>query len=188
MQTGVGSTRASTPSLNQRIERLRRRSTYLIDPETQFRIAWQFNVILFCSVLLGLANIHAISSVLYLEVVDAYEAVVVYGWVAALAVISITLVVLLCVFFSHRVAGPAYNLAGKLSRMAEGDLANRVRLRDGDFLQDIALGVNKVNDRWRGSLDDIEQQVRRLRELAPDDPGLRRCIERLENVVNSYSR
>lgn len=44
--------------------------------------------------------------------------------------------------FSHRVAGPMYRLNKTLEQVQEGDLTVRANLRKGDFLVEVADGMN----------------------------------------------
>ena len=53
--------------------------------------------------------------------------------------------------FSHRVAGPSYRLIESMKQIATGDLSFRVRLRNGDFLKEVADQMNVM-------LDALEQQ------------------------------
>lgn len=46
--------------------------------------------------------------------------------------------------FSHHVAGPAYRLCKSLERIRSGDVAFRVKLRDGDFLGEVADELNRL--------------------------------------------
>lgn len=46
--------------------------------------------------------------------------------------------------FSHHVAGPAYRLCKSLERIRAGDTAFRVKLRDGDYLGEIADEMNRL--------------------------------------------
>ena len=48
--------------------------------------------------------------------------------------------------YSHRIAGPSYRVLQALERIKRGKLDFRVKLRDGDELQDVADGVNDLLD------------------------------------------
>lgn len=60
--------------------------------------------------------------------------------------LSVAIVLHQAVRFSHRIAGPSYNLLRSFERVRNGDLAFRVRLRDGDHLTELADGFNDMLD------------------------------------------
>lgn len=53
-------------------------------------------------------------------------------------------VLLLTVFFSHKLAGPVYRLELAMNRVLEGDFTEQVKLREGDQLTNLAELVNEV--------------------------------------------
>ncbi len=57
---------------------------------------------------------------------------------------EIVLIVLLGLFFSHRIAGPLYAMRQKLKEMAKGRIPTTVRLRKNDLLQTFADEMNEV--------------------------------------------
>ena len=50
------------------------------------------------------------------------------------------------IFFTHKIAGPIYRLKVKLQQMTSWNLGERVTLRNGDDLQDLADSVNLLSD------------------------------------------
>lgn len=53
-------------------------------------------------------------------------------------------VLLLTIFFSHKLAGPVYRLEVAMNRVLDGDYTEEVRLRDGDQLTNLAALLNEV--------------------------------------------
>lgn len=53
-------------------------------------------------------------------------------------------VLLLTIFFSHKLAGPVYRLEVAMNRVLDGDYTEEVRLRDGDQLKNLAELFNEV--------------------------------------------
>ncbi len=53
-------------------------------------------------------------------------------------------VLLLTIFFSHKLAGPVYRLEVAMNRVIDGDYSERVKLRDGDQLMNLADLFNEV--------------------------------------------
>ncbi len=57
----------------------------------------------------------------------------------------------LSVFVSHKIAGPVYRLEESVKTIASGDFSRRIKLRQGDELQDLADAFNTMTE----SLDKI---------------------------------
>ena len=51
--------------------------------------------------------------------------------------------------FSHHVAGPAYRICKSLERLRAGDIDFQVRLREGDYLGEIAEELNRYLEHLR---------------------------------------
>jgi len=165
---------------------MRRRRSYLIDPKTQFTITRQFVVVLFAASALSVGNYHVLETMLSVQKNDGFSSAMAYGYAAAMLGISFTLLFLLCVFFSHRIAGPARRLAGALDRMARGDLCVKVTLRDNDLLTELAAAVNAANRDLRTSLGEVEGEIKRARRLASEDPAVDACLQRAERALASF--
>jgi signal transduction histidine kinase len=60
--------------------------------------------------------------------------------------IIFTLMLILSVFTSHKIAGPIYRLEKELAEIAKGDYSRRIKLRANDDLHEIADGINKLLD------------------------------------------
>jgi len=165
---------------------LRRRRSYLIDPATQFTITRQFVVVLVAASALSVGNYHVLSTMLAVEKSDGFSSFIAYGYAASMLGISFTLLFLLCVFFSHRIAGPARRLAGALDRMARGDLCVKVTLRDTDLLKELAAAVNAANRDLRTSLAEVEIEIKRARRLASEDHAVDACLQRAERALGSF--
>jgi methyl-accepting chemotaxis protein len=86
------------------------------------------------------------------------------------AVFSLVLILL----FSHRIAGPIYNLGRVLRSVAQGDLSTEIRFRKKDFLQEIADDGNLALEYLRQEIGEMqklsEELVNRL-EGSGGNPG-----------------
>lgn len=86
-------------------------------------------------------------------------------WIFGLGVfIVIIQIVLLTIYFSHKVAGPIYRLEKVCTALADGDYTQRVTLRKGDELQNLAavLGgaIEKTRERMVRLRDEPDEQKR----------------------------
>ena len=83
----------------------------------------------------------------------------------------------LILVFSHRIAGPIFNLGRVLRNVAEGDLSSRIRFRKRDFLQEIAGDGNMALDFLRQEIGEMQKNsaelVNRLEgaQGSGDNPG-----------------
>lgn len=67
-------------------------------------------------------------------------------WVFGSGIVLITVqLILLTIFFSHKIAGPVYRLEKTCHNMIQGNYKNEIRLRRGDELQNLARLLNEVN-------------------------------------------
>ena len=70
----------------------------------------------------------------------------------------------LLVFYTHRVAGPSYRLCRILERVAAGDLSQRVRLRKGDYLQDVAASTDAMIRQMNARLSQLRIEAQHLED------------------------
>jgi signal transduction histidine kinase len=59
-------------------------------------------------------------------------------------VLVIIQIVLLTVFFSHKIAGPIYRFEKACNNMIEGNYSTEIKLRKGDEMQNLAELLNEV--------------------------------------------
>ncbi len=106
-------------------------------------------------------------------------------FIAVIVGIAMAIVgILTFLFFSHRVAGPIYNLRQSLEKLAAGDLTCRVRLRKKDELKDVAEALNhftEVMDRQMGLLK------KETRQAIPQDPSkAKETLDHLRTMAGSF--
>lgn len=56
----------------------------------------------------------------------------------------IIVIIMIAIIFSHRIAGPIYNIERKINKLAGGEDIELIRLRKGDELKDLAEAINKL--------------------------------------------
>jgi methyl-accepting chemotaxis protein len=78
-------------------------------------------------------------------------------------------IVVVSIFISHEVAGPLIHLEKSMSKVAEGDLTEKVALRKGDEFKEIALAFNNMTG-------EIKQK------MIADREHLQRIIFKLEDM------
>ncbi len=66
---------------------------------------------------------------------------------AVSAAISAVLSLIFSLFYSHRIAGPLFNLKRVIRQIRSGDIPDEVRIRSGDEFKDLADELNRTL-RW----------------------------------------
>ncbi len=82
------------------------------------------------------------------------------------AVLVVTTLVVLLVFYSHRIAGPTVRLGRFARKVASGDLTERVTLRKRDLLKPVAEQMNGICDTYSGRLNDLRHKLDEIEALA----------------------
>ena len=103
--------------------------------------------------------------------------------VVVLVAIAVAIRVLL---FSHKIAGPLYRLEKTAQAIGQGDLSFRIRLREGDELQNFAQSMDGALVNLRRHVQVMQEQAKRLRQIIqqlkqyPTAP--QKLIQELENT------
>ncbi len=66
-------------------------------------------------------------------------------------------ILLLTIFFSHKLAGPVYRLELAMNRVLDGDYSEEIHLRDGDQLRNLAELTNEVIDQSATIISDLQK-------------------------------
>lgn len=193
MQKTKGRTTAGVVRSN----RSQRRRKYFVDMPMQMRIAKQFTVVTLLTLLLVSANFHVVMelSSIYASYVlqpgnsNWVEHILVWGHGIGLFIISIAIFFLISVFYSHRFAGPNFNIVRALNRLGNKDLDVHVKLRSNDYLQEIASALNKATGQWRKSVTQMNEAVQALKDCsaASNDPCARAKIEEMQRILDDYN-
>jgi methyl-accepting chemotaxis protein len=156
------------------LQNWRRRKQYIVDWDVQLRLVRQFLGFVLLATALGAYLLHVL-----FWVHEAYvsgplsdphthwtEWLLAWGFAVFSVVVSIGIFLLLGLFYSHRIAGPARKLTAALTEMADKGLERPVKLRETDYLKEVARAVNQVDRTWARTLSRIEQALAPLRDSA----------------------
>jgi len=119
---------------------------YLINRQMQLRLTFKFIALTvsFCLVI-GILVYHTIwpvvSGFVPLALINQLKGLIFYR----LFYFSIPLLILImgcCIIFTHKIAGPIYNMESKLEQLLDGEKPRLIVLRKGDELQDLADKLN----------------------------------------------
>jgi hypothetical protein len=124
----------------------RRARNYLINRRMQLRLTFKFIALTvsFCLVI-GILVYHTIwpvvSGFVPLALINQLKGQIFYR----LFYFSIPLIFLImacCIVFTHKIAGPIYNMENKLEQLLDGQTPPLIILRKGDELQELADKLN----------------------------------------------
>ena len=128
---------------------------YLINRRLQLRLTTKFLVLIFffCTII-GLLVYHTIwpvvSGFVPLALITHLKQQIFFR----LFCFSMPLVLVIsacCIVFTHKIAGPVFNMEQKLEKLIKGEDAQMIILRQGDELQDLAEKINKIIDVFKHS-------------------------------------
>jgi methyl-accepting chemotaxis protein len=77
----------------------------------------------------------------------------------------------LLLLFTHRIAGPVYNLRRILKAVAQGDLSQEIRFRKEDYLVEIAQDGNAAIEYLRQEVAAIKLLVSEIQDCLPENRG-----------------
>lgn len=79
-------------------------------------------------------------------------------WLAMLIVLYLVTVIIILLIQSHRMLGPSVALRRQLNAILEGRYSARVKLREGDYYQNIAELLNRVTEHLEKAKESQEVQ------------------------------
>lgn len=86
---------------------------------------------------------------------------------------------------SHRTAGPLYRFSRALGQVAQGDLSQRLVLRQKDQLKDLAEEFNTMTTCLASRLDEIDSQMENLKARAVESGASPKVLDELEMLQKS---
>lgn len=92
----------------------------------------------------------------------------------AIICILIPAAVIFSLYLTHRLGGPLYRLEQSAGELREGNLALRIRLREGDDLQELAAALNAALINIDQAFAEVRAREARQRQV------LRQCLDTLK--------
>lgn len=81
-------------------------------------------------------------------------------WVFGAGILLVIIqIVLLSIFFSHKVAGPVFRFEKTCHAMIQGSYTSEIHLRKGDEMQNLAKLLNEANRTTASRLKALQEQV-----------------------------
>ena len=128
-----------------------KRKQYLVDPAYQLRFVSRVFITVLAVALVSLALSSLLLSKNLYEPDLRSQTTLITSLVAVATMmliellVAIPLVFILSIRQSHRVVGPMNRMKQTLEAIARGDFSQRISLRQGDALEDIANAINKMS-------------------------------------------
>ncbi len=111
---------------------------------------------------------------------------VIFTTLITTAVVGIV-VVLMTLLVSHKIAGPMYRFDKDIERIADGDLKNRIFLRQGDQLTKIAGSLNQMTEALHTKVSTVERELGELYETGQEEgvpDGFLKKLKAVEQTLN----
>jgi signal transduction histidine kinase len=123
-------------------------ANYLINERMQLTLTIRFLILsLLFTIFIGMLMFFVIWPVVRIYIPPALVSVMIQQLISKLYSSSFILLIVIAGFsiiFTHRIAGPVYNLEKTLEKLNQGEDVGLIRLRDGDELQELATKINQV--------------------------------------------
>jgi methyl-accepting chemotaxis protein len=177
-----------------------KRNIYLINPRFQLKFSFYICGLVFLSSLIYPVTIYDIATSLAKkspEIAQLLETKQI-PLIAVLALWQLgfaALVFVICIFFSHKIAGPIYKLQKFLIDFREGENDGKLFFRDGDYFQEIAEDVNLVVENLRDTyqkdfvyLSEVEAYMKTLEAVVPEDKKIvvQEISQKLSEIQNRF--
>lgn len=185
-----------------------KRSIYLINPRFQFKFAlFVCSIVLLSSIVYPLTIFDLIQNFThFLAETSGNEQYIInledkktdlIMWLIVYQSIFILLVFLICIFQSHKIAGPIYKLHKFLRNVADGHPAEKLFFRKGDNFKEIADDFNdaftSVQDSYNKDfayLSEIQAYINNLALVVPEDkkPVLKEITTKLTEIQDRFKQ
>lgn len=83
-------------------------------------------------------------------------------WILIVNAIGLVVVLVLAVFFTHKISGPTFHIVKDLGRLGDGDLTVRIKLRRRDRLVEIADAFNESAGKLQQITIEVKKQAENL--------------------------
>jgi len=105
-------------------------------------------------------------------------------WLVIVNVIGFTLVLVLALFLTHRIAGPAFHLIRDLRAIAAGDLTIHTKFRRHDRLRDVAAALTDATGKLRVRIADAKKGIQELESITGGNSDLKDAVENIARNLN----
>lgn len=181
------------------------RKIYLINPSFQYRLSFFASILVFVTGLIYPFTIYILLSAISANfALNNPEIASYYTEKRDLLILLLIglhlgfsiLTFFMCIFFSHRIAGPLYKMQKHLRAIREGLNPGNLFFRKGDYFQDVADDLNATIDVLEDSykkdlvyLSEVNSYINNLSLVVPDDKRvvLNEISSRLSEIQEKFT-
>lgn len=175
-----------------------KRSIFVINPKFQFKFS-----LIVCSLIL-------LSSLLYpVTIYEVFEAIFrqnpalgdkmsssrsqLLVMLSIIQIVYLIIVFVICIFISHKIAGPMFKLSNYLKNIADGNSPQELYFRNGDNFTEIADLYNQAMERIKDDrkndlqyLSDVKVYINNLTVVVPEDkkPVIKEITHKLDEIIH----
>ena len=93
---------------------------------------------------------------------------------------------------THKVAGPAFGLERSIHRLRKGELEDKVRVREGDYLKNLAAALDDLRGdlTWqRGQIESLQAALQKIRDESSSEgvQEVEKALERSRRLLGPRS-
>jgi hypothetical protein len=179
-----------------------KRSVFLVDPKFQLNFALIIAGMILCaSVLYPIILVDYVNDVvekypnLATELGSSSSTIIIY--LLVVQAVFVLVCGIICIFLTHKIAGPLYKLKTHLSGIRHGEPITPLAFRTSDYFSDVAEEVSLFLDTVRMNqekdflyLDEVSAFVGNLSSALPEDkkPVINEITRRLQEIQDRYKR
>lgn len=175
-----------------------KRSIFVINPKFQFKFS-----LIVCSLIL-------ISSLMYpVTIYEVFEAIFrqnpslgekmgnsrsqLLTMLAIIQFVYLIIVFIICIFISHKIAGPMFKLSSYLRNVADGNPIQELYFRNGDNFTEVADLYNQAMNRIKADrnndfvyLNEVKAYINNLTVVVPEDkkPVIGEITSKLDEIIH----
>lgn len=107
-------------------------------------------------------------------------------WLIFVNITALIVVIVLAVFLTHKISGPAFHLIRDLDRLKEGDLTVRTTLRKRDRLREISDAFNEAVAKLDEKMADIKSSADEMQAAGGETELPKDKLEKLKRAIGKF--
>jgi len=173
------------------------RKQFIVKKEMQFKLIFTVVLLFLLIFVISSCNIYLLMNYFISQLSQKSPEIsqsisdifVMFRWRLLLIIgVNIVIVILIGILFTHQIAGPAYNIERVLTKMSEGNLALRVKLRKNDQLSNLEEVLNLFLEKHRERLRKIKVISIEVNKLAVKCQGNNEDTAELARLSNQLEK
>jgi methyl-accepting chemotaxis protein len=105
-------------------------------------------------------------------------------WLLIVNIIGVIAVLILAIFMTHKISGPAYHLIKDLERLREGDLTIHTKFRKGDRLQNVALALSDATGALNETVSKTKNCLEELIKETSNYPEIKKSVIEISQTLD----